>query len=108
MLPVKFISKRLMSYFLLPSKPVKPVRQLFPHVAGKNTSSTGWYGAAEKPRLLVDLGGVEPPSEQLILGHAKILVVNVLMIGQNTRFKAISRLSDAFSLLLWVANSLKL
>lgn len=60
-----------MSYFLLPSNPVKPVRQLFPHVAGKNTSSTGWCGAAEKPRL-VDLGGVEPPSEQLILGHAKI------------------------------------
>ena len=24
--------------------------------------------------VLVDLGGVEPPSEQLILGHAKILI----------------------------------
>ena len=61
-----------MSYFPLLSNPVKPIRQLFPHVAGKNTSSTGWCGAAEKPRL-VDLGGVEPPSKQLILRHAKIL-----------------------------------
>ena len=66
-----------MSYFPLPSKPFKPVRQLFPHVAGKNTSSTGWYSAAEKPRL-VDLGGVEPPSEQFILRHAKILTCECL------------------------------
>ena len=58
--------------------------------------------------LFVDLGGVEPPSEQLILRHAKILVVNVLMISQNIRFKAILSHSDAFSLLLWVANPLKL
>ena len=55
----------------------------------------------------MDLGGVEPPSEQLILRHAKILLVNVKMISQNIRFKAIYKLSDAFSMLLWVANPLK-
>ena len=31
------------------------------------------------------------------LTHAKIPVVNVVMIGQNIRFKAIYRLSDTFS-----------
>lgn len=34
-------------------------------------------------------------------------IVNVLMISQNTRFKAILSHSDAFSTLLWVANPLK-
>ena len=57
--------------------------------------------------LSVDLEGVEPSSEQLILRHAKILFVNVLMISQNTRFKAILSHSDAFSTLLWVAGPLK-
>ena len=56
----------------------------------------------------MDLGGVEPPSEQLILGHAKILFVNVKMISQNIRFKAILSHFKTFSLLLWVANPLKL
>jgi hypothetical protein len=56
----------------------------------------------------VDPGGIEPPSEQCILGHAKILLVNVKMISQNIRFKAIFSHSDAFSLLLWVANPFKL
>ena len=55
----------------------------------------------------VDLGGIEPPSEQHILGHAKILFVNSTMISRRIRFKAISGLSDAFSMLLWVANPLK-
>ena len=55
----------------------------------------------------VDLGGFEPPSEQLILRHAKILVVNVVMISQNIRFKAVLRRSETFSLLSWVANPLK-
>ena len=40
--------------------------------------------------------------------HAKILVVNVVMISQNIRFKAILSRSKTFSLLLWVANPLKL
>lgn len=43
--------------------------------------------------------------QQLILGHAKILVVNVLMISQNIRFKAIYSHSNAFSNTSWVANS---
>ena len=55
----------------------------------------------------VDLGGIEPPSEQHILGHAKILFVNSTMISRRILFKAISGLSDAFSMLLWVANPLK-
>lgn len=55
----------------------------------------------------VDLGGIEPPSKQLLLRHAKILVVNVLEISQNIRFKAIFSLSAAFSILLWVAIPLK-
>ncbi len=55
----------------------------------------------------MDLGGFEPPSEQLILGHAKILLVNVVMISQNIRFKAVFSHSETFSLLLWVANPLK-
>ena len=55
----------------------------------------------------VDLGGIEPPSEQLILWHAKILLVNSTMISRRIRFKAISGFSDAFSMLLWVANPLK-
>jgi hypothetical protein len=33
--------------------------------------------------------------------------VNVMMIGQNVRFKAILSHSDAFSTLLWVADPLK-
>ncbi len=55
----------------------------------------------------MDLEGVEPSSEQLILRHAKILFVNVLMISQNIRFKAILSHSDAFSIFLWVADPLK-
>ena len=55
----------------------------------------------------MDLEGVEPSSEQLISSHAKILVVNVSMISQNIRFKAILSHSDAFSILLWVAIPLK-
>ena len=46
--------------------------------------------------------------QQFILGHAKILFVNVLMIGQNIRFKAILSHFETFFLLLWVANPLKL
>ena len=55
----------------------------------------------------MDLGGIEPPSEQHILGHAKILFVNSTMISRRILFKAISGLSDAFSMLSWVANPLK-
>lgn len=51
--------------------------------------------------------GFEPMSQWHILGHAKILFVNSTMISRRIRFKAISGLSDAFSILLWVANPLK-
>ena len=54
-----------MSYFLLSSKPIKPMRQLFPHVAGKNTSFTGWCSAAEKPRLLWTWGDSNPRPNSL-------------------------------------------
>ena len=57
--------------------------------------------------MLVDLDGMPPSSEQLILEHAKILFVNSTMISRRILFKAISGLSDAFSMLLWVANPLK-
>ena len=64
---------------------------------------------------MVDQGVIETPSRSLILRHAKILVeqtvrfavVNVLEISQNIRFKAIFSLSDAFSILSWVAIPLK-
>ena len=52
-------------------------------------------------------GGIRTLVQQLILGHAKILVVNVVMISQNIRFKAVFSHSETFSLLLWVANPLK-
>ena len=51
--------------------------------------------------------GFEPMSQWHILGHAKILFVNSTMISRRIRFKAISSLSDAFSMLLRVANPLK-
>ena len=54
----------------------------------------------------MDLGGIEPPSEQHILGHAKISLVNLTMISCKIRFKAIYSLSDAFFILSWVANPL--
>ena len=57
--------------------------------------------------MIVDLAGVEPASKQLILGHAKISYVNVVMISQNIRFKAIFRLSDAFLVPSPVATLLK-
>lgn len=38
------------------------------------------------------------------LTHAKISVVNVWMISPHIRFKAIYRLSDAFSTFSWVAD----
>jgi len=79
--------------------------QLF-FLGGKITGCT--LRLLRKRTVQVDLGGVEPPSEQHILRHAKILLVNVKMISQNIRFKAISRLSETFSLLSWVANPLKL
>ena len=56
---------------------------------------------------LVDLRGFEPLSEQHILGHAKILFVNVLMISQNIRFKAILKPSKAFYRSLWLAIPLR-
>ena len=55
----------------------------------------------------VDLGGIEPPSEQLILGHAKILVVNSVMISHRIRFKPYYSLSKPLFPLSWVANPLK-
>ena len=90
-----------MSYFPPLSNPVRPKFQasytLVPGNQVKTIQHMNW----------VDLGGVEPPSKQLLLRHAKILVVNVLGISQNIRFKAIFSLSDAFSTLLWVAIPLK-
>ena len=56
---------------------------------------------------IVDLEGVEPSSKQLISSHAKILVVNSMMISHRIRFKAILSHSDAFSTLLRAANPLK-
>ena len=74
-----------MSYFPLLSNPFKPEYISF-----------------------VDLGGIEPPSKQHILGHAKILfdvmlsnhatsLVNPMMISHRIRFKAIFSRSKAFS-----------
>ena len=63
-------------------------------------------GPSKKSRR-VDLAGVEPASKQLLLRHAKILVVNVVEISQNIRFKAIFSPSVAFSILSWVAIPLK-
>lgn len=54
-----------MSYFLLPSKPVRPKREAS-HLFDGSPYSTN-----------VDLGGVEPPSEQFILGHAKISFADI-------------------------------
>ena len=63
--------------------------------------------SSTKTVIIVDLEGFEPSSKQLLLRHAKILVVNVVEISQNIRFKAIFSLSDAFSILSWVAIPLK-
>ena len=56
---------------------------------------------------VVDLGGIEPPSEQLILGHAKILVVNSVMISHRIRLSHITASLSRFLPLSWVANPLK-
>ena len=55
----------------------------------------------------VDPEGFEPSSEQRTSHTLRFFFVNVLMISQNIRFKAILRLSDAFLTLLWVADPLK-
>ena len=55
----------------------------------------------------MELRGVEPLSNCLSLHMLRFLVVNVVGISQNIRFKAIFSLSDAFSILSWVAIPLK-
>ena len=102
-----------MSYFPLLSNPVRPVLDAF--YFGCTLSCRGNLAYAEKhPKtsstktvIIVDLEGFELSSKQLLLRHAKILVVNVLEISQNIRFKAIFSLFDAFSILSWVAIPLK-
>ena len=100
-----------MSYFPLPSKPFKPgfksshLLRLSQRYFTERRVYRSWYPST---LYLVDLGGLEPPSEQHILGHAKILVVNVKMISQNIQFRVSRTLSVIFILLSWVANPFKL
>ena len=92
-----------MSYFLRRSIPFWPK-------CSRRSYMKSWLNM-----YMVDQGVIETPSRSLILRHAKILVeqtvrfavVNVLEISQNIRFKAIFSLSDAFSILSWVAIPLK-
>ena len=54
-----------------------------------------------------DNGGSNPVSDCLFWDTLRFLVVNVLGISQNIRFKAIFSPSVAFSILSWVAIPLK-
>lgn len=51
--------------------------------------------------------GIRTRVRTAYLTHAKISVVNAWMISPHIRFKAIYRLSVAFSTFLWVADPLK-
>jgi len=56
----------------------------------------------------VDLEGFEPSSNSLFSDTLRFLLVNVVMISQNVRFKAVLKPVQRFSRLLQVANPLKL
>ena len=52
-------------------------------------------------------GGIRTLVRTTYLTHAKISLLNISGISRNVRFKAIYRLSDAFSNLSWIAGPLK-
>lgn len=100
-----------MSYFPLLSNPIKPKH---PHVftlsiclhveakvhrAGRSTLTRRTYSCGP--------GGIRTLVQQLILGHAKISMLNISGISRNIQFKAIFRLSKLFLGLLWIAGPLK-
>jgi len=90
-----------MSYFPLLSNPIKPKFQAsYTLVPGNQVKTIPAYE-------LGGPGGIRTLVQQLILGHAKISLVNLTMISCKIRFKAIYSLSDAFSILSWVANPLE-
>ena len=70
------------------------------------TSTAFYTNYAPILLLLVERTGVEPVSQQFTSHTLRFLLVNVLMISQNIRFKAILSHSDAFLGALWVANPL--
>lgn len=101
-----------MSYFPLLSNPIKPILKYVAESAGYTlklffishtlSSVTRAHFSLSRRMLLQTRyhisgpGGIRTLVQQLILGHAKISMLNISGISRNIRFKAIFRLSDAF------------
>ena len=102
-----------MSYFPLLSNPIKPILKYVAESAGYTlklffishtlSSVTRAHFSLSRRMLLQTRyhisgpGGIRTLVQQLILGHAKILVVNSVMISHRIRFKPYYSLSKTFS-----------
>lgn len=78
--------------------PRLPKRSLSIEDASSNKLITGG-------RRTVDVSGVEPLSKQII-SYTLYILVNVLMISQNIRFKPLQSRSKAFSAASWLITPL--